>query len=314
MLKSLQSRAIIGRFYEVYGAGMDSGFSSLIGMKFASDQESETYKFLGAAPSLREWVGGRQAQKLNVLGVTIPNLDFEATLEVSRDDLAYAKTDQVNVRISEMAGNAAIHWDEMSTTLIIAGESEVCYDGQTFFDTDHVTDQSGTQTNDLAAGDYAELNVGTPTNPTANELVDVILKMVQHMYLLKNDKGKPANRGARNFLVMVPVPFAGAAWQAVYQASIPTGSGLRANPLVNDKFKIELAVNPDLTWTTKLALFRTDGHARPLILQEKEKVRIDAKAEGSEYEFDTGGHMYGVTAKRNVGYGYWEQAILATLS
>jgi len=83
---------------------------------------------------------------------------------------------------------------------------------------------------------------------------------------------------------------------------------------VNNQIVLDLIVNPLLTWTTKLAMFRLDGHAKPIILQEKEKIRLDAKAEGSEYEFDTGNHQYGVTAKRNVGYGYWEQAELATLS
>jgi len=208
-LKSLQSRAIIGRFYEVEQAGMQAGFSEKIGMKFMSDQESETYKFLGAAPTMREWIGGRQAQKLASLGITIPNLDFEATIEVTRDERTYDKTGQVDVRISEMAELATGHWDELSTTLIMAGETTVCYDGQYYFDTDHVTGDSGVQTNDLSASDYTELNVTDPTNPTANELVDVILKMLQHFYTLKNDKGKPVNGSAKKFAVMVPASFAG---------------------------------------------------------------------------------------------------------
>ena len=37
---------------------------------------------------------------------------------------------------------------------------------------------------------------------------------------------------------------------------------------------------------------------------------MSAVAEGSEYEFDTGKHKFGVEANRNVGYGMWQYAVL----
>ncbi|MBI5872985.1 MAG: Mu-like prophage major head subunit gpT family protein, partial [Candidatus Omnitrophica bacterium] len=39
-----------------------------------------------------------------------------------------------------------------------------------------------------------------------------------------------------------------------------------------------------------------------------------AIAEGSEEEFKNNRHLYGVKASRNVGYGYWQQAVHCTLS
>ena len=43
----------------------------------------------------------------------------------------------------------AAHW-LMLTTLMIAGESSLCYDGQYFFDTDHSDGASGTLSNSIS--------------------------------------------------------------------------------------------------------------------------------------------------------------------
>jgi len=313
-LKGLSSRAIIGRFYETLEASLGKSWISKVAMGFDSNQESETYKWLGFSPALREWIGGRQAKGLRENGITIANKKFEATLEIDVDDLRRDKTGQIEVRIDELADRVNEHWAKLLSTLIINGESTACYDSQYFFDTDHSEGDSGAQSNDLAAGDYSELNVATATNPTANELANVILKMIQHLYSLKDDQGEPMNELARSFLVMVPIPFWGAALQAVRSNLLNTGSGSIDNPLKNAEVVINVAANARLTWTTKLAVFRTDGRAKPLITQEEEIVKMQAIGEGSEEEFKNNRHLYGVKTLRNVGYGYWTQAVLATLS
>ncbi len=310
----LGSRAIIGRFYETLQADFGQSWISRIGMLFQSDQASETYKWLGFSPMLREWLGGRLAKGLRENGITIQNTKYEATLEIDVDDLRRDKTGQIMVRVDELADRANSHWAKLMTTLIENGESTVCYDDQFFFDDDHEEGDSGSQSNDLDSGDYSEFNVTTPTNPTADELADIILKMIQHMYSLKDDQGEPMNEMAMNFLLMVPVSYYGAALQAVTKNNLNTGSGIRENPLAGKAFNITVVSNARLTWTTKLALFRTDGRAKPFILQEEKAVSMSALAEGSEEEFKNNRHLYGVEAIRNVGYGYWQQAEIGTLS
>ena len=41
---------------------------------------------------------------------------------------------------------------------------------------------------------------------------------------------------------------------------------------------------------------------------------LKAKAEGSEFEFDNDAWQFGVDAWRGVGYGYWQHAVLATMT
>lgn len=305
----LSSRAIIGRFYRAIEQDVGSDWVNPISMLFTSDQESETYKWLGQAPAMREWIGGRNAKGFRENGITIANKKYEATLEVPLDWMRRDKTGQIQVRINEMAQRAQSHWASLLTTLIINGESATCYDGQYFFDTDHSEGDSGTQSNSIS------VDITTTTAPTAAEMETAILKATQQIIGQKDDQGEPMNEMARRFVVMVPVPFMSAAAAALNNPVITDGSGTRTNTLVNlGSFGFQMAVNPRLTWTTKLAVFRADGGVSSFIRQEEEALKISAIAEGSEEEFKNDRHLYGIKAMRNVGYGYWQKACLVTFT
>lgn len=308
--KGLSSRAIIGRFYRMLEILEAASWVGRIGMRFESDQESETYKWLGQAPAMREWIGGRHAKGFRENGITIFNKKFEATLEVPVDWMRRDKTGQINVRVDEMAGRTVTHWQSLLSDLIVNAEASVCYDGQFFFDTDHVEGESGTQSNDITVDISAVPAAvhGSATAPSKEEMQALILNGVQTILGFKDDVGEPMNEMARSFDVMVPT-----AWFTTAAAAIrnPVVGGGDTNVMTSlDGFDFNLSVNPRLTWTDKLSVFRADGNVSPFILQEEEGVTVAAVAEGSELEFNEDKHHYGVKALRNVGYGYWQHACL----
>lgn len=314
----LGSRAIIGTFYETLEQAVGSGWLMRLAMEFNSDQESETYKWLGLSPAMREWIGGRNPKGLRENGLTIANKTFESTLNILVDDLRRDKTGQIMVRIQEMADRVAAHPLSLISTLINNGggaTNGLAYDNQYFFDTDHSEGSSGTLKNALTSGEVAALNVATPTAPTANEMADCILGVLAYFFTYKDDQGEPINELAKQFVVMVTPTMWGAAQAAVSSNLLNTGSGGRDNPLVKmPGISIDVVPNARLTATDKFYMFRTDGRTKPFILQNEEGVSISAVAEGSEHEFKNNEHLYGVKAIRNVGYGMWQQAIQATLS
>ncbi len=308
--KGLTSRAIIGRFYQQLEVQTAASWVEGLSMLFQSDQESETYKWLGQSPAMREWVGGRHAKGLRENGITIVNKKFEATMEVPVDWMRRDKTGQIMVRVNELAGRTVTHWQSLLSTLMINGESGVCYDGQYFFDTDHSEGESGTQSNDITV-DISNVPAtvhGTAAMPSPEELRAMVLKGVETVLGFKDDQGEPMNEMARSFTVMVPTAWFTSAAAAIKNPVLGGGDTNVMNSL--DGFTFNLAVNPRLTWTDKLSVFRTDGSAAPFIRQEEEGVTVKAVAEGSELEFDEDLHHYGVKALRNVGYGYWQHACL----
>lgn len=306
---SIGSRAIIGRFYQALEQDAGVGWVDPISMLFQSDQASETYPWLGQSPTMREWIGGRNAKGLRENGITIANKKYEATLEIPLDWIRRDKTGQIQVRIDEMAQRTNAHWAKLLTVLIEAGESTNGYDGQYFFDTDHNEGDSGSQSNDIS------VDITTTTAPTAAEMETAILTATQKIMGFKDDQGEPMNEAARRFVVMVPPPFMAATAAALNNPIITTGPTSFTNTLVNlGGFSYQLAINPRLSWTTKFALFRADGGASAIIRQEEEALQISALAEGSEEEFKHDRHLYGIKSMRNVGYGYWQKACLVTFT
>jgi len=316
-IKALGSRAIIGAYYAALEQYTGDSWISNLSMHFDSNQESETYKWLGQVPGLRQWIGGRIAKGLDTNGITIKNLEFEATLEINRNDMRLDKTGQVLIRIGDLADRTNIHWAELLSTQIQNGESQLCYDGSFYFDTTHSEGLSGTQSNKLAftLSGFPVTVHGSSTFPSAEEMAVAILQTIQNMLLIKDNQGKVMNAMAKKFTVMVPVGLMGPAIAAVNNATL--GNNV-TNSLVTlaskNGFQIEVEVNPMLNWTNKFAVFRTDARVKPMIRQEEVGVEMKAIAEGSELEFEDNVHHYGVHAIRNVGFGYWQYACLAVLS
>ena len=304
------SRAVIGRFYERLSEVQAPAWVDSLAFRIGSNQATETVNWLGMTPVMREWVSGRSAQGFRSNGLTIENKLFEATLLVNVDDARRDKTGQFMARIDELPVRAVQHRAKLLTDLILTGETALCYDGEAFFDTDHSEGDSGTQSNDITFDISDAATAGTATAPGATTIQGAVLKAVQTIMGFKDDRGEPVNEGAMNFEVHVPVAFMGEAAKAL---DMPLIGGGDSNVLRSSRFRLKLEPNPRLTWTTKLAVYCTDGTAKPFIEQVEFDPEIAAIAEGSEMEINNREHLYTVTRSGNVAFGDWRKACLVTI-
>ncbi len=310
----LSSRAVIGMYYaqlEVPNAGSWlNGVSNL----FNSDQASEQYPFLGQVPRMREWIGGRQAKGLSENSMTIKNKHYESTLEIALKDLRRDKTPQLQARVSEFAAEGDAHWSTLVSDLIIAAPSAVCYDGQYYFDTDHVEGKSGTQSNDISV-DISTLPCavhGAVTAPSMEEMQQSIIKGIAQILSFKDDQGRPMNSNARSFLVTVPISLwipAVAAVSAITTAALQNNS----NPNVLAGMKIDVQMIPELTWTDSFAVWRTDSAIKGIIRQNETDPQVKLKDENSEFAFDNDAIQIGIDAWRGADYGLWQRSCYVTM-
>ncbi len=311
----LGSRAVIGEFFKRLEQDTGAAWVPALSMEFDSDQESEEYAWLGQTPGMREWIGGRNAKGFRDQGITVRNKHYEATLEVLLRQLRRDKSGQVLVRIGEMAQRANAHWASLLSTLMVNGESTVCYDGQFFFDTDHSEGDSGTQSNDISV-DISALPTavhGITTAPSVEEFQLAVVKGVQQVLSFVDDQGEPMNENARSFVVKVPIAFWHTAVAALVNPIIDASQTSIRDVLTD--FTIRPVANARLSsWTTKFAVCRADGSVKPFIRQAETGVMLKVKAEGSDFEFDNDAHQYGIDTWRNVAYGYWQHACLVTLT
>lgn len=305
MEKLITSRAVIGEMYMRLTAAAAS-YVDRYAMRMDSSQEIETYAWLGMAPKMREWVGGRQPKGLREQSFQITNKDYEATLEILTKDLRREKFGQIRVRIAELARRTLTHPASLMTALIINGKSAVCYDGSYFYDTAHAEGDSGTQDNDLTFA------AATSTTPTVAEMRDAIMQAIQAILGFKDDQGEPMNEDAREFDVMVPT----ALWTvAVSAVTLPTLDQGASNILKNmAEFKINVVPNARLSDATEFYVNRTDAETKPFILQEEVPLNVAAIAEGSELEFKEKKHWYGIDWAGNMGYAFWQHSVLTTFT
>jgi len=313
-LSILSTRDVMGMYYARLENPDSNYWVEQVSNLFTTDQETEKYPFLGQVARMRKWDGERKARALRDNTVTLTNEEYEVTMEIALKDLRRDKTGQIIARVSEFTDEEQVHWGTLLTSLIQDGTSKTCYDGQFFFDTDHSEDDSGTQDNDITV-DISALPAavhGTTTAPSVEEMQQAIMKGIAQVLSFKDDKGRPMNSMGKRFLVMVPV---GLYIQAVAAVSTLMTAALQQNlnPNMVTGLTVEIAMNPELTWTDSFSVWRTDSAIRGLIRQSEFVSGLKVKDENSEFAFDNKAIQIGVDASRAVTYGYWQRACYVTL-
>ncbi len=182
-----------------------------------STTREQKFGWIGKLPSMREWIGPRVVQNLAEHDYSIVNKPFELTLGVDRHDIEDDNLGQYQSLFTEMGAAAASHPDQLVWQALKAGWTNLCYDGQFFFDTDHP----------VIAADGSTVSV----------------------------------------------------------ANTDGGAGL-----------------PWFLMSTRRTL-------RPMLLQMRQEPRFVRKdAETDEGVFNNREFKYGVDARMNVGYGFWQMA------
>jgi phage major head subunit gpT-like protein len=95
------------------------------------------YKFLLDFPMVREWIGDRQISSLEPKAYQVESKDWEATIEVDRNDIEDDQLGLYNPIISALAQEARKHPEKLIADLLAGGFATACYDGSNFFATDH---------------------------------------------------------------------------------------------------------------------------------------------------------------------------------
>ncbi len=266
--------------------------------RISSNSDSETYKWLGSIPRMREWGTGRVARGVRTESYSVENLKYEATLQVDRDEIADDKTGQIRIRIAELAERAATHKDFLLSQLLINGEQAGfnSYDGVSFFNANHLSGASGQQSNLL---NHTAVD---PDDPTTDEFKGALKAAIAAMMAFKDDVGDPMSLSAAKLVCVVPTTVFFSALEAVNATIVGSTSNVLAGVA-------QVVAFPWLTDSSKWYLLKTDGVVRPFIFQDREPVEFTALTEESDEGFRREKFLYGVRARYRMTFGYWQFAI-----
>src|SRR6478735_609689 len=104
-----------------------------IAMLVQSTSGQNDYAWLSNFPRMRKWVGEKVIKALAGHKYTIVNDDWEATVEVSRNDIDDDNLGIYGPQAQSAAMSAKQLPDEIVFELVNNGFSATCYDGQYFF-------------------------------------------------------------------------------------------------------------------------------------------------------------------------------------
>ena len=133
-----------------------------IATKVSSSTSENTYGWLGQWPQFREWVGDRVHKSMKEHGYSLTNKKYESSVAVQVTDI---EDDNIGIyapMFAEMGRAAAVFPDELVYGLLKQGETELCYDGQPFFDADHPVYENVDGTGEVVTVSNHSGGTGTP--------------------------------------------------------------------------------------------------------------------------------------------------------
>jgi len=271
-----------------------------IAMKVPSTTGQNDYAWLSKFPRMRKWIGDKTVKALEAFKYTIVNDDWEATVEVERNDI---DDDNLGIYLpqAQMAGESAKQLpDEIVSDLVNRSFVNPCYDGQFFIDTDHPVRQADGQ-------------IGSVSNKGTKALTVESLALAQAslgaaeiaMMEFKDDEGRPLNILPDTLLV--PPALKGVANTLMTTDRLEDG---KPNPF---KGAYTVVVDARLTSRTAWFLLDTKKPVKPFVYQERKAPtfvqQIDPQAEDV---FSRKVFKFGAEARASGGYGFWQLAYGST--
>jgi len=232
---------------------------------------------------------------------TIVNDDWEATVEVDRNDI---EDDNLGIYgpQARMAGESARDLpDDIVFDLVNDGFANECYDGQYFFDTDHPV-------RDPATGEDASVSNKLTAPLSAATLADAQASLGAALTAIrsfKDDEGRPLD--VKPNILLVPPALEDTANTLMTVDRLEDG---KPNPY---KGRLEVVVSGRLTSATAWFVLDTRQAVRPFIYQERKRPAFVSQTDlASDDVFNRRLFKFGAEARGAGGYGFWQLAVGST--
>lgn len=258
-------------------------------MLVPSGSSQNNYNWLSRFPKMRKWVGEKFIKALEAYKYSIVNDDFEATVSVKRNDIE-DDTLGIYAPMAQEAGFSAKQLpDEIDADLKNNAFTNLCYDGQYFYDTDHPVAGASVSNKGTAALSNANLAAASASYGAARLAI----------MGFKDEEGRPLSL-TPDTLEVHP------ALEAVAKLLVEEDK-LGDNSPNPYRGTATVLVNPRLTSSTAWLLHVTSRPVKPFIYQERKKpVFVQQTDMASDDVFMRGEYKFGAEARAAGGYGFWQ--------
>lgn len=274
-------------------------------MEIPSASDKEDYDWLGSMPGMREWLGDRKFNQISSFEFTIKNKTWESSIRLPKEKIDDGNTGYFGQMADALANEASYHPDELLLEVMNNAGAIECFDGQFFFDTDHESDASGTQSNDITASAVA------PATPTEAEARAAVQAALLAMLGFKRDNGKPYFRPRVNIIdnLMITCPLA---YYPIFDKAFnqvvteDNGAGVSNYNIVRPQI-VPLA---EMTGNI-FDLYHLGDTMRPFVFQNRQPLIPQTKGEDDREYKDI---KVMLDARYNIGVLAWWKAVRTTFT
>lgn len=250
-----------------------------------STKSSETYKWLGELPVMREWKDEKTISGLKDSTYTLTNKNWEATLAVDTNTLEDDEVGIIMPKIQTLALEAIRHKNRLISELVKNGTTNLAYDGQAYFANRTTNDNLLAGTGTSTAQILADLNTARST-----------------MWKFVDDAGEPFQFPLDT--VICP-PELETVFRQIMQST--TAVNATASGVVNPFSGIikKLIVDPRLTDVNDWYGACTQMPIRPFFYQERKAPALVTMDKDTDPErFMRRKVLYSVESRGNAGYSF----------
>ncbi len=296
---------LLTNFRAIFKQALDEAFAEqnlydIIATRFNSTSDKETYAWMGANPTMAEWIDTRIYKSYKAFDYTLTNKHYEGTIAVNRDTMEDDKYGIIAPRIQGLARRAVRHFNQMVVTQLDDGASLTAFDGVAFFSATHQAIGS--------SGVFANRLNGAYSASAANILSGIAAAYVA-MANFKDDKGVPMGL-VPDLIVCSPamkMPILNALLPAVAgtvrpEASLIPPGAVYATPWIDAD-------------ADDYYLLCTKAEVKPLIFQlRKNPEFVGITNPDAEHVFKYNEFLYGVDDRFATGFGDPRTAIMVHTS
>lgn len=263
-------------------------------------QISEKMDWIGSLPNWRKWVGDKQVSNLAAFSYALSCEEYESTIAVKRRDLEADRLGIYKMQATSQGELAAYFPEErVGDALNGAFTTGLCFDGKTYFATDHPGEtKKGAVTTYSNRGTAA---LSCSTLALAQASLGVALTAIGSM---KNDKGRPIR--VRNLKLVVPV--------ALREVANVLSSNERLEDGKQNPYKgIKVVVWEELTSSTAWFVMGEAGGLKPLLLlMRKRPTTAQVTDPDDSHVVKTGEFLFSIEADAVAGYTFPQLAYGST--
>lgn len=245
---------------------------------------------------MRKWEGARITRSGAVYTYSVDAEKYELTYGIPLEDFEDDQLGFHTANIQDMAQNARLWMDDLVFAAIIAGGTDLAYDGVAFFSDSH------------SLGGNTIDNLRASTSLTADNYSSV--RAVMQSFVGENGESLRVNPN----LLLVPPALERTAREIVEatQRSVVHGSNTAANAIDNVmRGTARVIVAPQLSTAaggsdTTWYLLDSSRPVKPFLFVERKAPEFSQLTAGSEHAFKDDEFLYGVRARGAAAYGpFW---------